>query len=184
MTISKPIDDTLLLIKIARQEQTALSNLYDRYASVLYALAFKILESVQEAEEVVLEVFCQVWQTAGSYNDNSGRVDTWLFTMTRDRSLEKLKTLVPIPQTRTSSSELSTSQPNAETVIQERRDRTLRALQQLSQEQRQILELAYYQGLTHLEIALQLGKPVETIKTQIRLGLSKLHKLLGDTRRR
>jgi RNA polymerase sigma-70 factor, ECF subfamily len=185
MTISQLIDDTLLLAKIARQEQTALAQLYDRYARVLYAFAYKILESVEEAEEVVLDVFCQVWRTAESYNASRGRVDSWLFMLTRSRALDKLRVLTRIKSNQTISIDAIPIQPKAiaiepheEAIIQERRERVLAALCRLPDQQRQVLELTYYQGLTHVEIAAQLGKPIGTIKTRIRLGLVKLHKYL------
>jgi RNA polymerase sigma factor (sigma-70 family) len=187
MTTLQPTDDTLLLEKIARQEQAALAKLYDRYARVLYALAFKILESVEDTEEVVLDVFCQVWRTASSYNASRGKVDAWLFMLTRSRAIDKLRTLSRRNQNTTVSVDAvplqlqaATPEPQEEAIIQERRDRVSAALRQLSSEQRQALELAYYQGLTHVEIAAQLGKPTGTIKTRIRLGLVKLHKILGS----
>jgi RNA polymerase sigma-70 factor (ECF subfamily) len=185
MTTSQLINDTLLLAKIARQEQAALAKLYDRYARILYALAFKILKSVEEAEEVVLDVFCQVWRTAESYNTSRGRVDSWLFMLTRSRALDKLRVLARIKRNQTISIDAIPIQPKAialepqeAAIIQERRDLVLTALCQLPEEQRQVLELAYYQGLTHVEIAARLDKPIGTIKTRIRLGLMKLHKFL------
>jgi RNA polymerase sigma-70 factor (ECF subfamily) len=187
MTTLQPPDDTLLLEKIARQEQAALAKLYDRYARVLYALAFKILESVEETEEVVLDVFCQVWRTAGSYNASRGKVDAWLFMLTRSRAIDRLRTLASRNQNATVSVDAvplqlqaATPEPQEEAIILERRDRVSAALRQLPEEQRQALELAYYQGLTHVEIAAKMGKPTGTIKTRIRLGLVKLHKILGS----
>ena len=86
-----PSDDTVLLQKIVQQEQAALSQLYDRYARVLYAMALKILNSVDEAEEVVLDVFSQVWKTAHSYDPRRAQVDDWLFMLTRSRALDRLR---------------------------------------------------------------------------------------------
>jgi RNA polymerase sigma-70 factor (ECF subfamily) len=187
MTTLHPPDDTLLLEKISRQEQAALAKFYDRYAHVLYAFAFKILESVEETEEVVLDVFCQVWRTAGSYNASRGKVDAWLFMLTRSRAIDKLRTLTRRNQNTTVSVDAVplqlqavTKEPQEEAIIQERRDLVLAAMRQLPEEQREALELAYYQGLTHVEIAAQMSKPVGTIKTRIRLGLVKLHKVLDS----
>ena len=84
-------DETLLIKRITQQDREALSQLYDRYARVMYSLAFKILNSVEEAEEVVIDVFSQVWRTAQNYDDQRGRVDNWLFLMTRSRSLDRLR---------------------------------------------------------------------------------------------
>jgi RNA polymerase sigma-70 factor, ECF subfamily len=145
-----------------------------------------ILKSVEEAEEVVLDVFCQVWRTAESYNASRGRVDSWLFMLTRTRALDKLRVLARRKSNQTVSLDAiaiqpktSALEPQEEAIIQERRERILAALSKLPDEQRQVLELAYYQGLTHVEIAAQLDKPIGTIKTRIRLGLMKLHQFLA-----
>jgi RNA polymerase sigma-70 factor (ECF subfamily) len=187
MTTQHPIDDTALVARIAQQEQTALAKLYDRYARILYAVAFKILESVEEAEKVVLDVFCQVWQTAGNYEASRGKVDAWLFLLTRTQALARLRTVAHRSPSATVLGNPAPFQlrslmanPPEEAPIQERRDRALEALRQLPEEQRQALELAYYQGLTYVEIAAKMGESVDTIKTGIRLGLLELHKTLGS----
>lgn len=186
MTTEPSLDDISLLERIAQQDQTALSELYDRYARVLYALAFKILESVEEAEEVVLDVFSQVWRTAKRYDAKRGRADAWLFMLTRSRSLDRLRALQRLTRAVTVSVDAvvvqspSCSNPEEDLLISERRTYVLAALTKLPPEQRQVLELAYYKGLTHVEIANQTGKSLGTIKTRIRLGLSKLRKALGS----
>ncbi len=178
-------EEFLLLAQIAEQNQEALSVLYDRYARVLYAVAFKILGSVEEAEEAVLDVFSQVWKTAGRYDAKRSRVDAWLFMLVRSRSLDRLRVLQRLGKVVKSSTEAAKimptaqiSDPEADVLINERRDRVLTAMQQLPEEQRRVLELAYYQGLTHLEVATLTGKSLGTVKTRIRLGLSKLRQVL------
>ncbi|NJM89739.1 MAG: sigma-70 family RNA polymerase sigma factor [Hydrococcus sp. RU_2_2] len=189
MTNQQFIDDKTLVMGIVRQEQAALAELYDRYASVLYAIAFKILESVQDAEEVVLDVFCQVWQTAKRDNLSQKQVDAWLFRLTRRQALERLqrlsrpeaKKVKTFPRERIHLQQrTSIDAPQEDIVIRSRRDRAIAALQQIPEAHRQILELSYYQGLTHAEIAAQMGLPVETIKTQVRQGLIELHRLLDS----
>jgi RNA polymerase sigma-70 factor (ECF subfamily) len=180
-------DETTLISRIARQEQAALSQLYDRYARVLYALAFKILGTAEEAEEIVLDVFHQVWRTASSYNVTRGRVDTWLFVLTRSRALDRLRAngrkersvnaIVDATQIQVRSPILT---PEEDALICERRDIVLAALQQLPEEQRQVLELAYFHGMSHAEIASETGRSLGTVKTRIRLGLSKLRQLLNS----
>ena len=93
MTGQKSSDESLLLVQIARKDQTALAKLYDRYGRPIYALAYKILGSVEEAEEVVLDVFSQIWQKAATYDPSRSRADTWLFMLTRSRSLDRLRVL-------------------------------------------------------------------------------------------
>jgi RNA polymerase sigma factor (sigma-70 family) len=89
--MDKPVrvDDTLLLKRIARRDRYALSALYDRYARIIYGLAFKSLGSVEESEELVLDVFTQIWRIADRYDPQKGRVDTWLFTLARSRIIDR-----------------------------------------------------------------------------------------------
>jgi len=185
MTDSLLNTDGVLISRIAKQDQSALSTLYDRYARILYAVSFKILGSVEEAEEVVLDVFSQVWKSANRYDGNRGRVDAWLFMLTRSRALDRLRALQRSGKSVASATEMAKVLPDTQicypeedVFINERRDRILIAMQQLPQEQQQVIELAYYQGLTHLEIASRTGKSLGTVKTRIRLGLSKLRHIL------
>ncbi|GAB4132952.1 MAG: sigma-70 family RNA polymerase sigma factor [Cyanobacteria bacterium J069] len=178
-------EEVQLLGRIARQDQSALSILYDRYAKVLYSLAFRILGSVEEAEEIVLDVFSQVWKVAERYDPQRGRVDAWLFMLTRSRSLDRLRSLQRVTRIVESSTEaaktipqIQISDPTEDVLINERRDRVLSAMQRLPLEQREVIELAYYQGLTHVEISAKTGKSLGTVKTRIRLGLNKLRQML------
>jgi RNA polymerase sigma factor (sigma-70 family) len=179
-------DEAYLITRIAEQEETALSQLYDRYARILYAVAFKILGSIEESEEVVLDVFDQVWRTATRYDAAKGRVDTWLFMITRSRVLDRLRVRQRSTKTQSASleAEIQSSQVSVDPVevaiLSERRSRVSTALSRLPDQQRQVLELAYYKGLSHSEIAVQTGLSLGTVKTRIRLGLTKLRIALGD----
>jgi RNA polymerase sigma-70 factor (ECF subfamily) len=180
-------DEATLIGRIARQEQAALSQLYDRYARILYALAFKILGTAEEAEEIVLDVFHQVWRTASSYNVTRGRVDTWLFVLTRSRALDRLRAMGRKERSINAIVDATHIQvrspcltPEEDALICERRDIVLAALQQLPEEQRQVIELAYFQGMTQAEIATRTGRSLGTVKTRIRLGLGKLRQLLDS----
>ncbi|MEB3179778.1 MAG: sigma-70 family RNA polymerase sigma factor [Nostocaceae cyanobacterium] len=186
MTQVRNLDEPSLLAKIAQQDQAALAQLYDRYARVMYALAFKMLGTVEEAEEVVLDVFHQVWRTAGRYDAKKARVDTWLFMQVRSRSLDRLRarermtrvTDATVDAAKSLTDSLSPN-PEEEVLIKERRATVIAALQQLPKEQRYVLELVYYKGLTHKEIAAETGIALGTIKTRIRLGLTKLRSVLN-----
>jgi RNA polymerase sigma factor (sigma-70 family) len=183
MTIQPSSEEAELLIRIAQKDQVALSRLYDRYARVIYGVAFKILGSAEETEEVVLDVFSQVWRTAHRYNPAQGRVDAWLFMITRSRALDRLRVIQRLAKAVAASTDAIQAHspsitPGEDLLIRERRDRILAALAQLSEDQRNVLELAYYKGLTHVEIAAQTGASLGTVKTRIRLGLSKLRKML------
>jgi len=145
------------------------------------------LRSAEESEEVVLDVFAQVWRTAARYDVDKGRVDSWLFMMTRSRVLDRLRTLQRVTKVTVASenfAEIQTPTPGVDPIenvlISERRDRVLAALSQLPEAQRQVIELAYYKGLTQSEIAAQTNLSLGTVKTRIRLGLSKLRVVLGN----
>jgi RNA polymerase sigma-70 factor, ECF subfamily len=181
------IDDNTLLGRIADRDQAALSTLYDRYARIIYAIAFRSLRSAEESEEIVLDVFAQVWRIADRYDPSKSRGDTWIFMLARSRVLDRLRKL----QSRTPSSgevlditEIQVSSSSVDpldaAVVSERREQVLSVLSQLPDEQRLVLELAYYQGLSHSEIAQSTGISLGTVKTRIRLGLSKLRSALGN----
>ncbi|OLP18815.1 RNA polymerase [Leptolyngbya sp. 'hensonii'] len=181
MTAPSLPQDTILLARIAQQDQAALSDLYDRYSRILYGVAFKSLGSVEEAEEAVLDVFSQVWRTAARYDPERSRVDTWLFMITRSRILDRLRVMKRLGTKLTISvdaEQIQTAAPCVDPVEDalnlERRAQVITALKQLPAEQRQVIELAYYGGLSHSEIAQQTGMSLGTVKTRIRLGLGKL----------
>jgi RNA polymerase sigma-70 factor (ECF subfamily) len=187
MTIEPTFDEASLLQRIVQQDQAALAELYDRYAQILYAVAFKSLGSAQESEEVVLDVFSQVWRTATQYDHSRSRVDTWLFMIARSRTLDRLRRLQRSTKIAVASVDAVKNQPTPLSddpiegvLLSERRVHVLTAIAQLPEEQRQVIELAYYKGLTHSEIAAQLGLSLGTVKTRIRLGLSKLRNALGN----
>lgn len=188
MTINHPRNEALLIQQIAQRDEKALSLLYDCYASILYSLAFRILGSKEEAEEVILDIFMQVWQNPQKYNAERGSVDTWLFLLTRSRSLDRIRAR----QRQTKAVQASTRKiqydpvsahptPDENLLIAERQDRVGYALEQLPFEQRQALELAYFKGLTYSEIGAVTGKTLGTVKTRLRLGLNKLRSLLQFT---
>jgi RNA polymerase sigma-70 factor, ECF subfamily len=170
--------DLSLIQRIINLDRTALATLYDKYARVVYAVAYRSLGSVEESEEVVMDVFAKVWTAAASYDLNKARVDSWIFMMTRSRVLDRLRSKqrrgkvteaieVFAPPTITSDASLDLE-------VAERRTQVLTALASLPIEQRQVLELAYYQGWSQREISDHTGVALGTVKTRIRLGLEKL----------
>lgn len=187
MTGQKLGDESLLLVQIARKDQTALAKLYDRYGRASYALAYKILGSVEEAEEVVLDVFSQIWQKAASYDTSRSRVDTWLFMLTRSRAIDRLRVLqrtFRAAQACLEEAKIPTSgiaEPMEDAIVKERSEQVKTALEKLPAEQQQAIELAYYQGLTCAAIAAQTGISIGTIKTRLRLGIAKLRQALSET---
>ena len=180
------IDDASLLSRIAQKDQSALSNLYDRYARIIYGLALKSLRSPEESEEVVLDVFAQIWRISDRFDPQKGRADTWIFTLARSRILDRLRKVKRSNASSIVSIDALELQPKAENVdliedavIQERRVQVLAALKLIPEEQRTILEMAYYQGLSQSQIAAQTGLSLGTVKTRTRLGLTKLKNALG-----
>jgi RNA polymerase sigma-70 factor, ECF subfamily len=181
------VETTNLLSKIAEGDRTALAQLYDRYARMIYAIACKSLNSVEDCEEVVLDVFAQIWRIADRFDVNRGSVEQWVFTLARSRILDRLRKLQRIDKVHTAIScakgiDLPTISvdPIEAIEIDERRQLVLAALSQIPPEQLEAIELAYYQGLTHTEIAARTGLSLGTVKTRLRLGLSKLKVAFKD----
>lgn len=177
-------DKSHLLKRISQQDQSALAELYDCYAQVIYSFVFKILGVVEEAEEVVLDVFTQVWAIADQYDPQRAKMETWLFMLARSRALDRIRSKQRRSQVMQSSTQfeqiVAPSQqitPDENLLITERRDRLIASLQKLPPEQRTALELAYFQGLTYSEIAEATGTSLGTVKTRLRLGLNKLRHL-------
>jgi RNA polymerase sigma-70 factor, ECF subfamily len=171
-----------LLTQIAQGDRQALSQLYDRYSRIIYAIAWKSLNSVEDCEEVVLDVFAQVWKIADRFDANKGSIEQWIFTLARSRILDRLRKLQRLNKVVTAAISdgkeiefATTSVDPLETVeIAERRQQVLAALDRIPPAQREVIEMAYYQGLTHVEIAAATGLSLGTVKTRLRLGLSKL----------
>jgi RNA polymerase sigma-70 factor (ECF subfamily) len=178
------LPDELLIDLIVQRDETALGELYDRYASLVYSIALRITGDRQTAEEVMQDVFQNIWQTAGGFRRQSGAVVGWIIGISRHRALDALRS----KRERARNRELTGMDsayplPSNSGIEQDLEQRVLRevvraALADLPLTQRQVIEMAYYGGMTQTEIAEQLGEPLGTIKTRLRLGLSKLRELL------
>lgn len=177
--------DLRLLEAIAAGDSAALGELYDRLAPMLLALARRILEDPAEAEEVVQETFLQVWNQAGRYESRRSAVSTWLVLITRSRSIDRLRTRKVVGRTLDGFQQErkgAHASPEGATSVQdeERRLRVRRELDTLPQDQRDVLELAFFEGLTQSEIAERTGTPLGTVKTRTLLAMKKLRKALQD----
>ena len=169
------------MTQIAQQNQTALSQLYDRYAQIIYSIAYRSLGSVEESEEVLMDVFAQVWRTADRYDQAKARVDTWLFMIARSRIFDRLRSgqrRGKVTDALMAFDVVDQVLENEDVEISERRELVATAMGKLPIEQRQVLELSYYGGLSHREISDQTGLALGTVKTRIRLGLDKLRSSL------
>jgi RNA polymerase sigma-70 factor, ECF subfamily len=182
---AEPPTDMALLRQVAERQSAALGLLYDRYAATLLALARRILVSVADAEEVLQEVFLHVWNHAGRYDAGRSSVSTWLVLITRSRAIDRLRTRRVVERTHETSVQENpvehASPEGAENVFtHERRERVGREMAKLPEEQRQVLELAFYEGLSQSEIAAKADLPLGTVKTRTLLAMKKLRSALRD----
>jgi RNA polymerase sigma-70 factor (ECF subfamily) len=176
------IDDVALLKAIAGKDEKAVSQLYDRYRVVLFGLLVRILNNREEAEDVLQELFLQVWHRAGDYDPNRGRPFTWLVTLARSRAIDRLRSVASRERVASESAREVTEEVSdavADAVRSEQRGIVTSALSQLPEEQQKALVLAYFDGLTQSEIADRLGAPLGTVKTRMRAGMMKLREVLG-----
>lgn len=178
--------DVELLHAVARGDEGALARLYDHYRLILFGLLARILNSREEAEDVLQEVFLQVWRRAADFDERRGRPFTWLVTLARSRAIDRLRLLasrqrIAVSAARDAMDE--TSDAVADAFHAEQREIMAQALAELPEEQRRTLKLAYFDGLTQSEIAVKLSTPLGTVKTRMRSGMIKLRELLGDQKK-
>ena len=177
-------EDLESLRRFASGDQGAAAGLYDRHARALYSLILRIVGDEGEAEDVLQEVFVQAFRQAGRYDSSRGAVAAWLLMMARSRAIDRVRARRARVEGRTGEvtvlNDLPDSQPDASSaMLGEEQMRLVReALAGLPLLQRMAIELAYYEGLSHTEIAERLEQPLGTVKTRIRLGLLKLRDVL------
>ncbi|MGH7775495.1 MAG: sigma-70 family RNA polymerase sigma factor [Candidatus Binatia bacterium] len=178
-------DDPVYLIRqIARGDRDAFGQFYDRYASLVFTFAMRLLRERFDAEDLLQEVFVRVWREAGSYNQDRGSPEAWIITITRSRAIDKLRSrrrrergFVAVEDPAYSGKgEIEAVQSEARLIVNS-------ALARLPEAQRKVLELAYLDGLTQSEIAARLGEPLGTIKTRMRSGIERLREFLGGKAR-
>ncbi len=179
-------DDLAVLAAISAGDTHALEALYDRYAAVIHRMAMRILKNHEQAEEIVQEVFWRVWRRSASFERERGRVAQWLFGITHNLCIDELRRMRSRPSQVYEDVDHPVIQQLADehadipaaAWASEQRQVLIRALRDLPTAQRQVIELAYFGGMSHQEIATQLNSPLGTIKTRVRLGLQKLGSLL------
>ncbi len=173
-----------LVQQVASGDQSALARLYDSTNRLVYGLVLRVLGDVSSAEEVLLDVYTQVWRQAASYDANRGAPLAWLTTIARSRAIDRLRSGWQDQRRKESLDVLGdatadAASPEEMPVASERQKFVRDALDSLSPEQREVIELAYYSGLSHSEIATKLNQPLGTIKTRTRLGMMKLREALA-----
>jgi RNA polymerase sigma-70 factor (ECF subfamily) len=176
------IDDNLLVKRVAQGDEHAFLTLYDCYASRVHALTLRILGDPMLAEEATQDTFLKLWSRAHMYLAERGSLLLWLLTIARRTALDRLRLETRRPSLSDSKdpTEVWKTIPDGEGLPEENRWRSLHfAVEALSPEHRQVIELAYYQGLSQSEIAEVLGWPIGTVKTRLRVAMERLRQEWG-----
>ncbi|MES2524527.1 MAG: sigma-70 family RNA polymerase sigma factor [Gemmatimonadota bacterium] len=174
---------------MAGGDERAASVLYDRHGAIMFGLAIRMVGETADAEEVVLDAFSQAWRDAARYDTSRGTVAGWLTTIARTRALDLIRARgrrAKMADTAAAQSDAPVAMgegfPQADRMVadSERSRAIATALRTLPDPQRRAIELAFFEGLTHHEVAERLREPLGTVKTRIRLGMQKLRDSLGD----
>lgn len=187
-TVLQINEDAELIAAMARQDERAAAQFYDKYSAAMFGLAVRIVGEGADAEEVVLDAFTQAWNSAARYDSARGSVLGWLTTITRTRALDLVRSRGRRAKAVDAASRSMGDDPVAvagapasateNMELGERAAAVSSAMSVLSGQQRSAIELAFFDGLSHSEIAERLGEPLGTIKTRIRLGMQKLRDVL------
>jgi len=169
------LDEAALIERIRSGDETAMADMYDRYSGIVYGVALRVLGNTTAAEDVLQEVFLQLWRNPQVFDANRGKLPAWLAVIARNRAIDHLRKRPP--EDDIEDLPISTG-VNLENEAAQRLaiDKIRGVLAQLPQDQRRALEMAFFEGMTHTEIAAKSGEPLGTIKTRIRTGLLVLRK--------
>jgi RNA polymerase sigma-70 factor (ECF subfamily) len=181
--VARGDDDAELLGRAASGDQAALGELYDRYAGVVYSLCLRILRSRDDADEVLVDVFAELWARSGRYDPSRGTVIGYLLTLARSRAIDRhrrrgvrreepLETLL-MPAA-------AGDAPQEHAALSEEREAVRRSLARLDENERLAIEYSYWDDMSHSAIAAKLNKPLGTVKTWIRQGLNRLRQAMGE----
>ncbi len=184
LPFSPPGDDEQLLLEVAQGSRTAFASLYERFSMPLYSLALKILANEAEAQDILQEVFLSVWNKAATYRVERGSAFSWVVAQVRNRAIDRIRSRrrrgelleENAPDLEPSGSAVPSSSEKYEQSDRARHVRS--ALAELSDEQREVLRLAYFEGLTQVEIAEKLEEPLGTVKARAYRGMARLREVL------
>lgn len=171
-------DEAALIARLGAGDETAMADLYDRYSGIVYGVALRVLGNTTSAEDVLQEVFLQLWRNPGAFDAERGRLAPWLAVIARNRAIDLLRK-------RPMEEEINELPIAASVDLEDAANQRLAvekvrsAMQALPPEQRQALEMAFFEGLTHTEIAGKTGEPLGTVKTRIRSALLALRKVFA-----
>ncbi len=172
------MDDGTLLQRVRQGDQTAMSEVFDRYGRAVYSVALRILKDTGHAEDVMQEIFFQIWRNSDSFVQGRGSLGAWLVVVARNRSIDLLRRRKPsdsIEDVVLASRSNLASEAEHNAMI----EKVQAVLKDLPAEQQRSMELAFFEGLSHSEIAEKTGDPLGTVKTRIRLALITLRKALA-----
>jgi RNA polymerase sigma-70 factor (ECF subfamily) len=181
------LDDYALMQEISRGNEVALGELYDRYSRLVFSVAFGVVQDRQTAEEVTLDIFTRAWEKGSTYDPQLAKVSTWLTRLARNRAIDRLRR----EKVRPLQDSVSWSEVTSEPVIEKNppettvhlsleQQRVRAAVASLPPPQQEVLALAFFNGLSHSEIAQKLELPLGTVKGRIRAGMQKLRDLLEE----
>ncbi len=180
------LDDVELILRIGRGDRDSFAEFYKRHAALVFSTAYKILNNSSDAEDVTQEVMFMIWEKSPMYEVSRGKPLNWAVTMTRNKAIDRLRSIQRRlrlnddaeremqPLTRSGY-----DRPNARIESGEKQKIVRAAVMKLNSEQRQVIEMSYFGGLTQLEISTRLNTPLGTIKARIRRGMLRLKKLVG-----
>jgi RNA polymerase sigma-70 factor (ECF subfamily) len=173
--------DAALIQRIVERDESALAVLYDRYAGMLSSVLNRILHDTQAAEEILQDIFYQLWRTAANFDATRGSLPGWLMVIARNRAISRLRRHNPASGDELEENTVVIPANLESSVAQTQMIGKVRgALEKLPQEQRAAVELAYFEGLTHTEIAAKTGDPLGTVKTRLRTAVQTLKKNLSS----
>jgi RNA polymerase sigma factor (sigma-70 family) len=178
-------EEVSLLLRIRERDEDAVAELYRRYSGPLFSLAYQVTGTDRFAQDVVQETFLAVWRDAARFDPARGAVSSWLFALARHKAIDLVRREANVRRRYAPETELERHQApddvDRQAWLNIRRDHVLQAMGQLPEAQRICVEMAFFEGLTHVEVAERLGIPLGTAKTRIRTGLLRLRQLLGDS---
>jgi len=173
--------DRVLVLRVVQRDEAALADLYDRYGSLVYAVALRVLRDASAAEEVLQDIFQRLWDVAARFDPARGSLPAWLAVAARHRAIDRLRQRVPGGDSGVSEEEILLPFDLEEEVYRRRMlERIRAALARLSEAQRTLVELAYFEGLTHSELAQRTGAPLGTVKSRLRDAVIVLRRELSD----
>ena len=179
-------EDLELMARISARDQTAFASLYDRYSEVLYTLILRVVKTSDNAEDILQEVFLQLWNKAALFSESRGSVYTWLISMARNKAIDHLRSKERAPQESGIDAAIALPEtgyladPLHATISAECERHMKDALALLTSQQREIIELSYYGGYTQTQIAERMAVPLGTVKTWMRQGMLTLRAYLKE----